>query len=519
MSALPTGRDELRVRCRLLRWETLRSLASSTLLAIDPTRTSRDHRRMGHDEHFLHRLDRVSDHHVELSLTLYRDQDLLRDVLARAALPEGSQRLAISLDDPREGPFVIVTREGRFVTCLAKGMTVGPELMVLPRTRLDAAIAKVERMRERIAKVEMLRSEGANGIASKLFIKMFREGLTFCREDAETLLQVWPLVGRNAVVMYHQLAAELRRDRDRIATLRFDRIKPHEVPFAASFGSAAWGAAHLIVLTSASESAEVFEEADRVRETDLRLTNARTLFELGSHAHALRALWSLARRQKPLPPLRTLRDTDELETSVIREFGLGVVAMHSSKHRAEATKEISRVPPDLPPDASQEQRDLHFARHFAGRLGDGVRDALIHDKEYTDRFLALGRGVAASVRHGSRTEPTEAMLADISDQVAGAMLPCAPFSWFGEQQARNLRNIITALPWLAQAKPADLFLPRAFAEEREFSPVGDLSAMMIPYAKALKVGRPDPVKNTAPKPGRNDPCACGSGKKTKRCCG
>ena len=114
---------------------------------------------MGHDEHFLRRLDRVSDHHVELSLTLYRDQDLLRDVLARAALPDCVGGLAISLNDPREVPFVIVAREGRFVTCRAKGMVVGPDIVVLTRVRLDAAITKVERMRERMALVETLRSD------------------------------------------------------------------------------------------------------------------------------------------------------------------------------------------------------------------------------------------------------------------------------------------------------------------------------------------------------------------------
>ena len=333
------------------------------------------------------------------------------------------------------------------------------------------------------------------------------------------MCQVWPLVGRNAVLMYQRLALMLRKNRDQVAALRLDRIRPHEIPLAGSFGSAAWAASHLIVLTSASESAEAFEEAERITETDVRLTNARTLFELGSHAHALRTLWAMARRQKPLVPLRTLRDTDELETSVLREFSLGVVALHSTKLRAEATKEISRVPPDLPPDASKEMRDLHFARRFAGRIGDGVRDALTNEKEYTDHYLSVGRGVAATVRHGSRTKPTEAMLADISDQVAGAMLPCGPFSWFGETQARNLRNLITALPWLAQAQPADLFLPRAFVEHHRSSPSADLRAMMEPYAKALKVGRPETVKNTAPTPGRNDPCSCGSGKKYKRCCG
>jgi SEC-C motif domain protein len=37
------------------------------------------------------------------------------------------------------------------------------------------------------------------------------------------------------------------------------------------------------------------------------------------------------------------------------------------------------------------------------------------------------------------------------------------------------------------------------------------------YTRALREG-PAPFKQGAPKPGRNDPCPCGSGKKYKQCC-
>jgi SEC-C motif-containing protein len=38
------------------------------------------------------------------------------------------------------------------------------------------------------------------------------------------------------------------------------------------------------------------------------------------------------------------------------------------------------------------------------------------------------------------------------------------------------------------------------------------------YTRAVRTG-PAPIKSTAPKVGRNDPCPCGSGKKHKHCCG
>jgi SEC-C motif domain protein len=37
------------------------------------------------------------------------------------------------------------------------------------------------------------------------------------------------------------------------------------------------------------------------------------------------------------------------------------------------------------------------------------------------------------------------------------------------------------------------------------------------YSRSLREG-PAPFKASAPKPGRNDPCPCGSGKKYKHCC-
>jgi SEC-C motif-containing protein len=37
------------------------------------------------------------------------------------------------------------------------------------------------------------------------------------------------------------------------------------------------------------------------------------------------------------------------------------------------------------------------------------------------------------------------------------------------------------------------------------------------YTRSLREG-PAPVRHAGPKPGRNDPCPCGSGKKYKQCC-
>src|SRR5690606_28401917 len=80
---------------------------------------------MSHATHFLSRLERIEPAEVELAMSLYRDTPLVKELLARAKLPDGASRVALSLDDPGEGPFVLLERDGGFVTCLARGMRPG----------------------------------------------------------------------------------------------------------------------------------------------------------------------------------------------------------------------------------------------------------------------------------------------------------------------------------------------------------------------------------------------------------
>ena len=473
---------------------------------------------MGHDEHFLRRLDRVSDHHVELSLTLYRDEELLREVLSRADLPPGAERLAISLNDPTEGPFVIVTRTGKFVTCLGEGMRVGNDLVVLTRPRLDAAISKVERMRERIAKVEMLEREGHDGTAQKLFAKLASDGLRFCREDAETLIEVWPLIGRDASANFTELVHGMNQYGDFIARLRFDKLRPTERQMVHHFGRIAWSASNLIVLTTELDSSEYFDDLDAARDVDARVILWRALFRFGSFSHCARVLWSIGqRRKRALEPLRDLHGVTDLEATLMREFGLGVVAIGTPKVRAEAIKALSRkLDGSLASGATPRDEALHELRGFAGQCGEVVRAMLAAEAECDAHYVAYGRRIAASLLcHVEGVEVTQDITDGIPEDVARAMMPNLPHSWAAGQGSHVMSM---ALPWLARAKPAELFLPRAFAERIPAANEDEVEVMMTAYAEARGL-KQSTVRNEAPKVGRNDPCTCGSGKKYKRCCG
>ena len=473
---------------------------------------------MGHDEHFLRRLDRVSDHHVELSLTLYRDEELLREVLSRADLPPGAERLAISLNHPTEGPFVIVTRAGRFVTCLGEGMRVGSDLVVLTKPRLDAAISKVERMRERIAKVVMLEREGHDGTAAKLFRKIRVDGLRFCREDAETLIEVWPLLGRQAANLFAEMAGSLGVSMETLAGLRLDRLRPRELDAVESFGKVAWSTSNLLVLTTQLDSAEHLNLFVERFNFNARMAIWHVLFGLGTFTHGLRTLWSIAQgRRDAFDALRGLRDVTIQEHVGMRELGFGVIALKSSKLRAEATKAIA---PEwkgetLPEGASPKERWSFDLRRKASAFGFQARTAVLHPETMDEMYLRNGRLGACRFFHRTM-KPTPEMLADIPEDVARAFLPCLPYCWVGDPA---LENLAYALPWLARAEPRELFLPRALAEHMPPTRTEDAIKVLKELGVGLGIGMRETVRNEGPKVGRNDACTCGSGKKYKRCCG
>ncbi len=180
---------------------------------------------MGHAHHFLSRLDRVSVPHVELALSLYNDVDLLRYVLARARLPEGADRAAISLDHPERGPFLVVSRDGRFVTCLGEGMSCG-DLPVVTRGQLDGIAAKAGDLRVRFEACQRL--AGAAGGMGKLIRRIYEAGDELSREEFVAISALHPLYTLEFVRCLYGAGEHLREAREVLLPhlRRSDRLKP-----------------------------------------------------------------------------------------------------------------------------------------------------------------------------------------------------------------------------------------------------------------------------------------------------
>src|SRR5690554_3558318 len=106
---------------------------------------------MRHDTHFLSRLERLDREHAEIALGLYYDSGLVKHILKVAKIASNSDTVALCLGTEEDGPFVIVARNGHFVTCLGEGMRLQEGQPVVSRHRLDTISENVESLRSLVA--------------------------------------------------------------------------------------------------------------------------------------------------------------------------------------------------------------------------------------------------------------------------------------------------------------------------------------------------------------------------------
>jgi hypothetical protein len=197
-------------------------------------------------------------------------------------------------------------------------------------------------------------------------------------------------------------------------------------------------------------------------------------------------------------------EAEILETAV----GLGAIGMRFSKHRGEIRKllTISETRSASPLDALRriagatvlEQLDKDAARSMLIELGTAA---------WRQRALTLPPG------HPLRVGPTDPVPDELSLPTAAQLeLEIA------SADPRSCERFVKVATAINSLDATELYYPQAVIDALPPPPVGPgilvTKAMMI-YRELL---RPPPVE-AAPRPGRNEPCPCGSGKKYKRCCG
>jgi hypothetical protein len=474
---------------------------------------------MGYDHHFLSRLERVDEGHAQLALALFYDSELVRLVLERAPIPPAAERVAISLDDPRFGPYVVVTRKGDFVTCLARGMAA-VSLPVVTRAKLDEITAQAEHMRERRRVAEALVAQ-RGGMAAVLE-RIGKGGENVTRSEIAAIASWQPLFRVDMLCQLSELARYLEEARGLLAPHARRRPRAELAQELREYWFRSWAAAHLGVLV-ALDAPKVLDDivafsAAQGKPLEPRagpLLFAYALEHCGLLPLVLRGLWGIARFGERLLPVFEERFANVWWARGIVDTAIALAAIalrfpHLEKRvrRAFAAPPGPRFSEARNPEASLTCRSA--IGELAVRVFDNPRYGLAFQQRLGARWLAA---IAPFLPedHPSRFERAE-------DVPAPLALTYAANARFDPRASKDgpLYELMF-LPWLVQAEAEDLYLPPELVKAISVPWTPEAAQEMLD--QDFEALGPGTTLRAEPKTPRNAPCPCGSGRKFKQCCG
>ena len=460
----------------------------------------------GHDAHFLTRLERVSSRATDLALRLYREPGLVCALLEDSAVPPTTERIAIAIAPGEAPPFVVVTRQGRFVTCLGPGMYTG-RLPILAWERLAIHLQRADREVSRVnLAVSTLNDRGSGHLVRQLV----RAGARLPREDFQQLVVVQPLIE-------DMLVDEMFTDhrwilREMYKVVRIKRPKAEAV-YLRSYWDAIHRLGHLLLLTSheGPRSFELIERKFAERGYDPSFGPFDGLYiplmAFGYGPLTLRALWAMGRAGKlALPSLkRLLTKMRFFGTWCLPAFGLVAIALRHQRFRAEilGAFNVARLPEAV--------REAPWTADFLEVIHKLVNDKPLNGDEGPVKRQAAARVLGGGTLDELAGRPRRSEEELVADELALPRL--ANYSWHHVKTPMQMHHLLTAIVSLAGQPAEEFYLPASHVNDAPpFSP--EAAAQLAQIAPRP----PGPVR-AEDRPGRNEPCSCGSGKKYKRCCG
>jgi len=469
---------------------------------------------MGHDHHFLSRLDRVSHEQVELALSIYRDHELVREILQRSKLPDGADRVALSMNDPIAGPFLVVARDGHFVTCLGEGMSTG-RLPIVTRRQLDAVAADVAELRARIAIARSLVKPGQSTDA--LIDRIYKAGCDLSREELLGVSSMRPMLLRDFWRSIFDFSDQMRESLPALLRMRGKVTQGHlGAALLREYWNGYWAIQHLVTLV-ADAGKELFDPFEDARFDTLRETFATSIGLQGTVSTVLRSAWAVARVGKPLLAAYMRRHLAARQHPMIRlqgVFALGAMAMRHEHLFAEIERFLrardvyvpDRVDHRGEPDTLYPQLHRDMLEVLARFTADPALDR--------ERHLGVGRVYGEWVTSiWPEGDARRWNADDVPPDVAMTLATRHPH-FIGSEVGYPLT--LVALPWVARAKAEDFYLPKAIVDQVRHSWSPERTFELVRWREASVEATPVQKEKT---PGRNEPCSCGSGKKFKKCCG
>lgn len=462
---------------------------------------------MGHDVHFLRRLQEVDASHVDTAMMLYKDPTLLHAVLQSLELPDGADRVALSLADPVRGPFVVVQRDGHFVTCLREGM-IANDLPIVPRGRLDAVVTRIESLRERWQAAVAL--TGGKNVSGKLMQRLATAGQSLSREEFLAISAMQPLLLWDIYDLLGRTLDTLKRFRRQARRPAFMRHLDTKALDLYWFQRCL--VSHLTVLFAMD--CQDFLKAAALSPEALF---GRFIVELmGQNLLGLSviAAWAAGRLGKYVLPVLKQFHTRPPVPLLIWYTGpalLGIAA-RSASYRGEIAKVFERMP-ELDPELDAEKRD---AIRTAAELMRSALSYIVYQGDPEGCFATEAGAVYLSL---SAHLPADSPLRYESSRAVPEELaiPAVATSERDLDTGELLKTVVIASARIARVEASELYFPEAVLKQL-IGPMKreDVRRILLSDAATIPVREP---ARAAPRPGRNDPCHCGSGNKFKRCCG
>jgi hypothetical protein len=458
----------------------------------------------GHSLHFLERLSRASGESSELALELYHTPEILRWVLGRIRIPEDRERVALSLDPGDAGPFLVATRAGAFVTCLGRDMKP-TGLHLVAHGQLLAHRRDWLADRERMALGAEIR--GTERGADHILFEILHQGLDVSREEfiAASALQV--VMKRHYIKSLAEFSIEAwtffrRMSRGKILQRTGDDSLH-------AFWKTHWNLGHLALLASMDGPRDLEDWAASGLATVLF-----DVFRWGEETLCARALWGLGRMGRPALKVcrRMLREAEMDMDWLAAVLGIAVIGMRHARLAAEARRLLESPP--------RPQERVGDAAAYYDLLGAEalalIRAAMDHPEAIGEVHSRISRNIAVWIAGEMKLDAPF----DFSDpeDVPEDLARAVTTSWEYDlrKSERRIEAFVQLLPWLARCEAAELYPPRAWTEAARRRWIRGFSEHLINNGIDYW-GRDGPLVAEA-RPGRNDPCPCGSGKKYKKCC-
>jgi hypothetical protein len=450
----------------------------------------------GHDVHFLERLERLSTPETELALSLYQDPLLIRALLEQLRLPEGATRVALSLGDQERGPFVVVARDGHFVTCLAEGMSPGDH-PVIPRGQLDAIVRRVTEIRYRFDAVRKL--AGPRGNVFALLGRIFSAGPWLSREEFSAIAAFQPLLKRDFLRLLWETDALIERTRP-LASRSVKRGRLGDDVLRAWWNEV-WAVGHLSVLANMDSRDMITELPAEAPERGLLSWPA---VRQGVVGVALRGVWGVAKLGSPVLAdykrwYVQSESSLELVDSALGLLGIGLRHRGAAAEVRKALARENRAAAEGRPTAATIPQIQSIVEELTELVFDRPEDcARLH--------IALGRTHA--------TKKTEDA-GELPEDIARLLAANSPATFLSSRE--GLALLFACLPWISRAQPEDLYWPTEYLDAIRNAWHPEHTARVLRDTQ-LAFPAAEPARVPAA-PGRNEPCPCGSGKKYKRCHG